>query len=195
MNSALALGCSHTAGIGLNPDDCYVNVLSKMLGIVIVNQSQPGGSHRQVEQRLVNALRKGRPKFVIAQWPNPIRTTIWNNGKPIFENISNSSAVFRQLVALGEENFYNPWLQSIITCNTLCNLAEVPIINIMIENIDQKWNKVLIDHNIELHVDQKLPGLTWLMDSKAMDNSHHSAACHRQWAERLMGLINECASR
>lgn len=191
----LALGCSHTAGIGLEPDDCYVNVLSRILGRPIINCAQPGGNNDHVEQRLVAALRAGRPEFVIAQWPNPIRKTIWKNGRPNNENIATASPVFQQLVALGEENFYNPWLQSIVTCNTLCNLANVPIINIMIENIDQKWNNVLVDHNIILHVDQKLPGLTWLMDSKAMDNMHHSATCHRQWAERLLGLINEHTTR
>jgi len=27
-----ALGCSHTAGTGINPSDCYVSVLSRMIG-------------------------------------------------------------------------------------------------------------------------------------------------------------------
>jgi hypothetical protein len=31
------------------------------------------------------------------------------------------------------------------------------------------------------------------MDNKASDNLHHSAICHKQWAERLIGLINELA--
>ena len=28
--TALALGCSHTAGVGINTADCYVSVLSNM---------------------------------------------------------------------------------------------------------------------------------------------------------------------
>jgi hypothetical protein len=42
-------------------------------------------------------------------------------------------------------------------------------------------------------MDEKLPGKTWLFDNAANDNMHHSARCHRAWADRLVGLIDgEC---
>lgn len=46
-----------------------------------------------------------------------------------------------------------------------------------------------------LHTDQKLPGLTWLFDSAATDQLHHSAYCYKQWADRLIGLIDEITTR
>jgi hypothetical protein len=49
----------------------------------------------------------------------------------------------------------------------------------------------LDNNNIRLHWDQKIPGKTWLFDSAASDNLHHSAVCHKQWAERLYGIFNE----
>jgi hypothetical protein len=53
----------------------------------------------------------------------------------------------------------------------------------------------LAAENIILHVDQKLPAQTWLMDSAASDKLHHSAQCHKQWAERIMELLNDYTTR
>lgn len=38
---------------------------------------------------------------------------------------------------------------------------------------------------------RKLPDQTWLMDSAASDKLHHSAQCHKQWAERIFRILNE----
>jgi hypothetical protein len=94
------------------------------------------------------------------------------------------------LLKIGEKNFYMPWTQSIVTCNVLCTTANVPIVNIMLGNIDEEYHSKLKKESIVLHVDEKLPGKTWLSDSAANDNLHHSALCHRAWAERLIGLID-----
>jgi hypothetical protein len=191
MKHALALGCSHTAGVGVNLNECYVSLLSNHYQIPIKNLGTPGGNCSHIEKHLVQELKINSPDFVICQWPNVFRHTIWINGYAKNENIHHDGAVFKQLLALGEENFYNPWLQTIITCNLLCNLAKVPIVNIMIENINQQYHTVLNNQNIILHVDEKLPGLSWIVDNKGNDGMHHSANCHAQWAKRLIGLIDE----
>jgi hypothetical protein len=191
MNHALAIGCSHTAGVGVNPNECYVSLLSNHYQIPIKNLGTPGGNCFHVGKHLVHELKINLPDFVICQWPNVFRRTTWVNGMAINENIQSDSVVFKQLLVLGEENFYNPWLQTIITCNLLCNLAKVPIVNIMIENINQQYHTVLNNQNIILHVDEKLPGLSWIVDNKGNDALHHSANCHAQWAKRLIGLIDE----
>lgn len=190
--TALALGCSHTAGVGVKSEDCYVSVLSQMLNWPILNLGVSGGNAAHVQRNLVQALKSTtKPDFVIAQWPNPIRRTVWHFDQAQNENIQNASLEFRQLLRASEQNFMQPWIDTIVVCNLLCGLSAVPIVNIMIEDVASEYHEALASESIQLHVDRKTPGETWLMDSAADDNLHHSAHCHTQWAERLVRLINE----
>lgn len=190
--TALAMGCSHTAGVGIEPMDCYVSVLGQMLDRPIMNLGVPGGNAAHVQRALVKSLKSTSTlDFVIAQWPNPIRRTVWLGDQPCDENIHNAGPAFRQLLRASENNFIQPWIDTIVVCNWLCKLAAVPIVNIMIEDVAPEYHAVLNSEGVQLHVDQKIPGKTWLMDSAASDNLHHSAQCHKQWAERLVGLIDE----
>lgn len=194
--SGLALGCSHTAGVGIDPKHCYVSVLAELVGCAIVNQAQSGGNHTVVQHRLVRALQQPvLPDFVIAQWPNPFRRITYHNKQARNENISVSSSAFEQLMRLSEQNFYQPWLDAIVVCNLLCKALNVKCINIMIEDVAPEYHAVLAANQVVLHTDRKIPGETWLMDSAASDNLHHSAVCHKQWAERLLGLLNEHTAR
>jgi hypothetical protein len=161
----------------------------------VLNLGVPSGNHTHVLMSIVESLKTiQRPAFVIAQWPNPIRRTIWTNGVEQLQNIHNSGPAFALLLKHGEENFYEDWLQSIIVGNLLCKLADVPIVNIMLEDIENCYHVRLGNEHITLHTDQKLPGSTWLFDSAATDQLHHSADCHRQWTNRLIGLIDEHTS-
>ena len=191
----VALGCSHTAGVGVDSRDCYVSVLGSMLNQPFKNLGVPGGNAGTVQATLIQELVTQAPDFVIAQWPNPVRLTVWHGARAHNENIKNASTAFTQLLKQSVENFYQPWIQTIIVCDLLCRQAGIPIIHIMLEDLDAVYNDQLIDQSITLHQDQKLPGSTWLFDSAASDNLHHSAMCHKQWAERLFGLINEHTTR
>lgn len=193
--TAIALGCSHTAGVGVDPADCYVSVLAKMLDRDIKNLGVPAGNSDDVVSALVHQLKDSSLDFVVAQWPSPVRRAIWHNKKLYRETVSNPSLAFQELLRAGEENFYYQWTHNIIVANLLCSLAQVPCINIMIENVDAKYHDMLKKENIFLHVDRKTPTETWLMDSAASDNLHHSAQCHKQWATRLFGLVNEYTTR
>jgi len=194
--TAMAIGCSHTAGVAIAESECYVSVLSTLLDTPIHNRGLPGGNARHVQSTLVQALKYTlRPDFVVAQWPNPFRRTTWYNNTAQNENIQHDSAVFKQLLQAGDKNFYQPWIDTIIVCNLLCQTAAVPIINIMIEDVPEEYHHQLTAEGIVLHVDKKTPDETWLMDSAASDRSHHSARCHAQWAQRLYGLVNELTTR
>jgi len=187
----LALGCSHTAGVGVSATERYVSLLSTHYNCEIINTAVPGGNAENCLKQLVAQLREETPDFVIAQWPNPIRRTLWINDKPQYETIQSSSTTFHLLLKSGIDNFMQPWLQYIITADTLCTLAGIKIVHIMLEDLDAKFVDVLNNNNITLHRDLKQPGKTWLFDSAGADNLHHSPQCHAQWAERLIGLLNE----
>jgi hypothetical protein len=190
----LALGCSHTAGIGVLASECYVSLLSAHYNCEIVNTAMSNGNAEYCLTQLAVHLRTKRPDFVIAQWPNPFRRTTWTGKKSQFENIQNASPVFRSLLTLSVENFMQPWIQCIVTSDTLCKLAGVKVIHIMLEDLDTEYVDILNNNNITLHRDLKRPGQTWLFDSAGSDNLHHSAHCHQQWANRLLGLLNEYTS-
>lgn len=193
--TAIALGCSHTAGVGIDLKDCYVSVLSQLLNCEIKNLGIPGGNATDLLLNLTRELKKYQPEFVIAQWPNPIRRTMWHGKQSHRENIHNASPIFQQLLKVSEENFYQPWIQCIVVADTLCELAQVPCLHIMIEDVEPQYHRALNEYNIVLHVDRKLPNETWLMDSAASDKLHHSARCHKQWAQRIFGLLNEPTTR
>jgi hypothetical protein len=189
--TGLALGCSHTAGAGIDASECYISLLSNQLGVPIINTGLSGGNADYCLEQLTKHLRQTHIDFVIAQWPNPIRKTIWVNGAPCNENIHNASGVFRAILTAGTENFVKPWLQSIVTADTLCKLANIPVVHILLEDLDDEHVQYLDKNNIILHRDLKQPDTTWLFDSAGSDNLHHSAKCHAQWTTRLHGLLNE----
>jgi hypothetical protein len=187
----LALGCSHTAGVGVLATECYISLLSMHYNCNIINTALPGGNAENCLKQLVAQLREETTDFIIAQWPNPIRRTLWINNKPQYETIQSSSTTFHLLLKSGIDNFIQPWLQCIITADTLCKFAGIKIVHIMLEDLDSEYVDVLHNNDITLHRDLKKPGQTWLFDSAGSDNLHHSPRCHAQWAERLIGLLNE----
>ena len=190
--TAIALGCSHTAGLYLDESERYVSVLAQIIGHPIANLAEPGGNHSVVQQRLVRVLQKSKlPEFVVAQWPDPFRRMTWQGEQAHNETVKNSSVAFQQLLRQGEQNFYQPWLDTIVICNLLCRALDVKCINIFLQDLEFKHNAVLKANGVVLHANSNLPNETWLTDWSAKDNIHHSARCHRQWAERIAGLLNE----
>jgi hypothetical protein len=188
----LSLGCSHTFGTGLDPGHIYVDEISRQLGLVNDNLSQPGGNASECLNRLVMALSKNSGyDFVIIQWPNMLRRTFYNQDSKIFENINSASAIFFNLLKASEKNFIEPWIDSILIADLLCKKAEIPLYHIHLETLDNEIIDRLLDHVVTIHDDRKLPDQTWLFDNQAKDGLHHSPACHKQWASRLIRIINE----
>lgn len=188
----LAVGCSHTAGIGVNKDDCYVSKLQRHYGVDIYNLAMSGGNHTLCNLNVLSWLSSGfYPKIIIAQWPHPIRRITWNQQRGVLQNINSSNSVFDSLLASGEQNFYADWLLAIYNVNEICKARKIKIINILLEDIDECYNQLLSNHDIVLHQDKKLPNETWLFDNRGTDGQHHSERCHEQWKTRLIGLIDE----
>ena len=189
MNHLLALGCSHTAGVGVEADQCYANLVSQALGLTLVNHAVPGGNHITVQKNLVEHLQQHRPSQIIAQWPNIYRTTVWQQGRPCLLNSNIANNIYNQLLQAGPENFVEPWIQTIVVCNMLCKALEIPMLNILLEHADQYIHNELSRFDVVLHQDQKLPGQSWIFDSAGNDGLHHSAKCHALWAQRILTII------
>ena len=192
----LAVGCSHTAGYGVAKEETYISQLSRHYDRPIHNAAIGTGNHAVCYHNIVLWLEKyGSPELIIAQWPNPIRRTIWYNNNGELHTVSSSDNLLHAMVKAGQNNFYVDWMSSIFAANHLCKQLRINIINILLENIDLEYNKILNDRGITLHQDEKLPGKSWIFDSAGSDDQHHSARCHQLWSERVIGIIDELTTR
>lgn len=192
MKFGVVAGCSHTAGIGIDPKHCYVNLLQQHYGFPCHNLGINGGNCDTVLETMIQIMHSQQlPTFVVIQWPNPFRRTAWIDGKKILQNINDCDPTFSTMLKNGEENFYQPWIRAVILANLLAQQAHVPLINIYLDSMDKQYLDQLQPYDIIIHCDEKLPDRTWLFDSKGTDGLHHSALCHQQWAQRLLGIIDE----
>lgn len=191
----LALGSSHTAGVGLSTGQIYVDQLAADLKLDCDNRSVPGGSSRECVINLVTALREYRPEFVIAQWPPIFRRTLWIGDRKIMQTVtSEREQSFSLLLKLGTQNFSQPWIQDVLIADTLARSQHLDIYHIWLDSPAAEIDEISA-HGITVHCDEKLPGRSWLFDNACGDGTHHSAACHRSWADRLRNLIVEDSPR
>jgi hypothetical protein len=192
-NYLVISGCSLTEGHGLQLEQTWGNKLEEQLNIPVVNLAKGGANAEFVSQNLINWINSefSKPLAIIAQWPNPYRTTHWNNGLSQFILNQNSDDLYKRKVKHGEEHFYLPWINSIIRLDYICKSINVPILHLCFETPDlvAPLLPILKQYNIELHLDFKQPNLTWHFDNAALDNSHHSEWCTEQWANRISTLL------
>ena len=203
--SFMVMGCSHTVGVGVNKEDSYPMQLSKHYGIPVYNLAISNGNidvcrlnfYKLIESQIFGKF--NFPKFLVMQWPNPIRKIIWKSKQHelvgSLENINNGSTEFQQLIPIHEMQFYFDWMMAIRDINATCKALKLPVINIYLNQLNSQYRTILYERDITIHWDEKLPGKTWLFDSAASDNIHHSAWCHNQWTKRLIPLIDEATTR
>jgi hypothetical protein len=201
-DSFVVLGCSHTTGVGLQNSEAYPSLLSDHYQLPVYNLAVGNGNADVCKLNMyqLQLAQEKRPKFIVIQWPNPIRKIIWHERKNdifgVLENINNGSDTFRQLVAVSQLQFYLDWVYSISGINSLCRSVGVPVVHIYLDQIEQRFKDALAnDMTVHLHCDEKEPGRTWFFDNGASDGMHHSLQCHRQWTERLIPLIDEATNR
>jgi hypothetical protein len=131
--AGLALGCSHTEGIGIPEQNTWPSVLSKLLGIHIWNLGVGGVSLDTVFRLLDYWLPKLSPKFVTICIPNIARTELFQSSDLVnFGPWSTSSKK-------EEEFYYRKWIDSginliqlrrknLLAIQQLCHSANVKLI-------------------------------------------------------------------
>jgi hypothetical protein len=191
----LVTGCSLTEGHGLEYHETWSWFLSDSVQIPVVNLAKNGSNAQFACQNIKSWIPDhSRPKFVVAQWPNPFRLLTWTNDVATFSMNSDNDSNYNNLLKLSENNFWAPWISSIIDANVHCRRHNIPILNVCLETEDFITGAViniLKNHSIELHLDCKVPGRTWYFDSKAKDGVHHSAWCAKKWAQRILLLVKD----
>ena len=187
----LVAGCSHTAGVGIDPEQIWANKLAQELDLDLVNLAQSGACAKFVSLSLIEYLTQTStsPELVIAQWPNPYRSMKIVNQAIRFYTVQAMDDEFEQRLKINPESFIIEWTDSIVDLNTF---LPGKIINICLESAQSHMIRSvqnLFDKNIILHIDEKLPEKTWHFDSAAQDKLHHSAECHQKWANRILTIL------
>ena len=86
-DSIVALGCSHTFGIGLHEEDTYIAKLAKMLGLAYYNLGVPGGASDTAFRVASYWLPIIQPRYVVMVTPPISRfEIIRTNGDAILFN-------------------------------------------------------------------------------------------------------------
>jgi len=125
----IAVGCSHTEGIGLPNSAGWVRKLSELTGIHIWNLGVGGSSLDTTFRLLDHWLPKLKPKFVVACTPDPARIEVFYHATPI--------ALMPQFHPKHLEHYYKIWIsdnnnskmlerKNLLAIQCLCNLAGIP---------------------------------------------------------------------
>jgi hypothetical protein len=188
----VAAGCSHTVGVGIETNDNYCSQLGRRYEKTIHNIAIGMGNHQITRSNIQLWLRMHPDTgLIIAQWPGAIRLTTWDSeklGQRV--SISQNDSILHEMLRRSEINFDIPWLDSIITLNQLSTALNIPIVNIMLGDCAPEYLTLLNKFNINLHIDEKKEGRSWIFDNAASDGSHHSKHCHKLWADRLARIIS-----
>lgn len=188
----LAAGCSHTSAVGVEPNQSWPQQLARLQNTDVYNLAEPGGNAWIASVRISQRLNLGRPEYVVVQWPHPVRKVIWqDNIGRCFNAHSIDDDLFQRILRRGELNFWAEWMQSIITTNTACRLANIPCINFSIDAIDIHYKDLLAANGIKLYDDSSM----WPTDWLASDGKHHSRRCHAAWSTKLQEIINATSTR
>jgi hypothetical protein len=187
----LVSGCSHTAGVGIDKDGIWANLVAENIKLELVNLARGGACAKFVASSLINCLESTTvlPELVIAQWPNPYRSMKIFDQTTTFYNVNTMDDEFQYRIIHDSDSFLQEWYDSIVELNSRC---PTKLINICLESrqhITTQLISNLKSKHIVLHIDEKIPGKTWHFDSRASDRLHHSAECHRKWAERILTIL------
>lgn len=195
----LVIGCSHTEGKATHLEQRYSNLLENKLNLQLINLGLGASSATICKKNIIawTTSQKILPKFVIIQWPNPYRLFTFNHtNKSTFEVLNgNPGVISKSMLKESTHNFLEIWLSSIIDTNKILQLLKIPCYNIHFQTKNEvaefDIDIILKNHNIKMYLNTDDPQKYWQVDCAAYDKSHHSNACHQQWANKLFEIINE----
>jgi hypothetical protein len=187
-NFFLALGCSHTEGIGLSLDETWPYRVAKTLNMDYLNHAKGGGS---ADLAYINSLlflqnSRVKPKFVVIQWPDLSRMIYKNLNDLILCGVSfpisdKANEFFNTMIQHDSHLFNTYWAYK--TTQTLWKLAGVPVINLSISTSFYQ-----LDLNIQLDLSIELLAKEKRSVNRARDCLHYGPSFY----ERASALIVDC---
>lgn len=129
-NYILFAGCSHTYGVGLPLELTYAYKLSKYLQADYYNLSVGGADNYTIFNNLYYwGLKYPKPKLVIAQWTNPTRFSIIENGVINQLGINDYNSDINDFVYMADESGYNN-LKMYLYSKIIESIYGIPVVHI-----------------------------------------------------------------
>jgi hypothetical protein len=191
-NYILIAGASLTEGAGLHQHETWPVKLAQNLNCDFANLGKIGANAQFVSRNVINWLQqRSRPRAVVIQWPDAFRSIHWQDQVGVFATSSIPDSLFKAKLLASNNNFWQPWLDSVLAVDQLCKHMSLLCVHLCFEppELLAPVADILHKHDVTFHMDQKQPGATWHVDRGARDGSHHSEWCNEQWAERLQALL------
>ena len=128
---SIALGCSHTEGIGIPEFYAWPKILSKLTGIHIWNLGVGGSSIDTTFRLLDHWLPKLKPKFVVLCSPNMNRVEIFDSTNPvsILPNMYEHVEHLRDYYKVWATSEYNNQVlkrKNLLAMQQLCHQVDIP---------------------------------------------------------------------
>ena len=172
-NYILFAGCSHTVGVGMQLEDTFPYLVSKILNCSYYNLAV-GGCGVDVLQHNISVLltRYKKPKFLVLQWPD------WTRFLWLESNEKNLTPVgswtnhrkLKEFIILGEN--YNYFLTRQYLAYQLAMSFNIPLINIVLGSLKASE-----------HIDSKI--VIQLLD-RARDLTHYGVKTHSNAAISIL---------
>jgi hypothetical protein len=160
----IALGCSHTEGIGISEESTWPRVLSKLVGTHIWNLGVCGSSIDTAFRLLDYWILKLKPKFVVLCMPPSGRVEIFDNFYPIsiVPNYQPPHA-FYKVWASCDANAEISLRKNLLAIQQLCDQSNIPF--------------RYLDHT-------SMP-----MPPAARDLAHYGVVSHDNFANQMHNLL------
>jgi hypothetical protein len=163
----IALGCSHTEGIGLPEEFAWPRVLSQLVGIHIWNLGVGGSSIDTTFRLLDHWLPRLNPKFVVLCVPPDSRVEVFDSTDPVSltPNFypSDHLLTYYKVWSTGENNARVSKRKNLLAMQQLCDQANTPL--------------RYLDHSALLH------------SGHARDLMHFGVASHNAFARQMYNLL------
>lgn len=176
----LAVGCSHTEGIGVNDNETWPFYTAQLLGIKHINAGFTGRSNDYISRTVLELIPKYNPKIVAVMYTYPHRREYWTEYGPqpyagqqwgYFKDYPNKWNAFTELSNLEQDK--NNFIKNHSIVTMACKLAGCRLV----------WNGTFL--NTPLSDDSRFDG-----DYTIEQGRHATADQNKQYANQLVNFIN-----
>jgi hypothetical protein len=152
----VALGCSHTEGVGIPQQATWPTVLSQLTNMHVWNLGVGGSSLDTCFRLLDHWLPVLKPKFVVVCLPPAGRTEVFYNNRPvnllpnkIFDDITGT---YYKVWATNEVNTITSKRKNLLAMQQLCNHIPFQYLDSLVLK-KQRWARDLRHHGVESQTD------------------------------------------
>lgn len=164
----LALGCSHTEGVGIPQSTAWPSVLSKLSGTHVWNLGVGGSGIDTCFRLLEHWLPILKPRFVTMCIPPADRVEVFDRGNPATVMVSQTEPAYLysyfKIWASDDTNAAISKRKNLLAMQQLCDIAKIPL----------------------RYIDSE----TWLSGGYARDLMHHGVDANAEFARQMHQLLD-----